>query len=113
MTNEELKKKIVEVVLNSEITGIQIRAITGGYSMSNNIAEALIAAGIGDVAKAEYRAEVAERALDKACKLLKLDCSTMFNKYGCPDERIDLSCTVCRKQWLIEKVEKELAEENK
>ena len=49
MTNEELKKKIVEVVLNSEITGIQIRAITGGYSMANNIADALIAAGIGDV----------------------------------------------------------------
>ena len=49
MTNEELKKKIVEVVLNSEITGIQIRAITGGYSMANNIADALIAAGIGDL----------------------------------------------------------------
>lgn len=46
MTNEEMKKKIVEVVLNSEITGIQIRAITGGYSMANNIAEALIAAGL-------------------------------------------------------------------
>ena len=51
MTNEELKKKIVEVVLNSEITGIQIRAITGGYSMANNIADALIAAGIGDVSE--------------------------------------------------------------
>ena len=46
MTNEELKKKIVEVVLNSEITGIQIRSITGGYSMANNIADALIAAGL-------------------------------------------------------------------
>ena len=84
MTNEELKKKIVEFVLNSEITGIQIRAITGGYSMANNIADALIAAGVGDVKeekfeadhywnmwqgalveleRAERRAEVAERAL--------------------------------------------------
>lgn len=53
MTNEELKKKIVEVVLNSEITGIQIRAITGGYSTANNIADALIAAGIGDVRETE------------------------------------------------------------
>ena len=52
MTNEELKKKIVEVVLNSEITGIQIRAITGGYSMANNIADALIAAGVVD--KSDY-----------------------------------------------------------
>lgn len=85
MNNDELKKKIVEVVLNSEITGIQIRAITGGYSMANNIADALIAAGIGDVKDAEIerkayevasnqyriwfeeqkdRAEVAEKALD-------------------------------------------------
>lgn len=61
MTNEELKKKIVEVVLNSEITGIQIRAITGGYSMANNIADALIAAGIGDVKETQHSAEVAEK----------------------------------------------------
>ena len=46
MTNEELKKKIVEVVLNSEITGIQIRAIMGGVSTANSIADALIAAGL-------------------------------------------------------------------
>lgn len=57
MTNEELKKKIVEVVLNSEITGIQIRAITGGYSMANNIADALISAGIGDVTEWKERAK--------------------------------------------------------
>ena len=56
MNNEELKKKIVEVVLNSEITGIQIRAITGGYSMANNIADAIIAAGIGDVKDVEAEA---------------------------------------------------------
>ena len=64
MTNEELKKKIVEVVLNSEITGIQIRAITGGYSMANNIADALIAANIGDVTAHEAEAEYWE----KICK---------------------------------------------
>lgn len=60
------------------------------------------------LAEAERRAEVFERALDMACELLKLDCSFMFNKLGCPDERMDLSCRVCRKQWLIEKVEKKL-----
>ena len=65
MTDEVLKKKIVEVVLNSEITGIQIRAITGGYSMANNIADALISAGIGDVKETELRAEAAERAFSK------------------------------------------------
>lgn len=63
MTNEELKKKIVEVVLNSEITGIQIRAITGGYSMANNIADALIAAGIGDVSELKKHRVVVEKSL--------------------------------------------------
>ena len=68
MTNEELKKKIVEVVLNSEITGIQIRAITGGYSMANNIADALIAAGYGDVKEIKYRVRRAEKAFYIACR---------------------------------------------
>lgn len=63
MTNDELKKKIVEVVLNSEITGIQIRAITGGYSMANNIADALIAAGIGDVSCLREHRVIAEYSL--------------------------------------------------
>lgn len=70
MTNEELKKKIVEVVLNSEITGIQIRAITGGVSTANSIADVLIAAGIGDVKKAEHRAEKAEKLKNQYCRAL-------------------------------------------
>lgn len=73
MTNDELKKKIVDTIM-------QIK----GYSVlqAEQIANALIAAGIGDVetlrkigvsattkavleaAKAEHRAEVAERALE-------------------------------------------------
>ena len=113
MSNEEPKKKIVEILEETEHEWVEDK---NGYILQifyDKLADALIAAGIGDVKEAEHRAEVLERALDKACKLLKLDCSTMFNKYGCPDERIDLSCTVCRKQWLIEKVEKELAAEGK
>lgn len=34
MTNEELKKKIIEIVLDTEITGIKVRNITGGISMA-------------------------------------------------------------------------------
>lgn len=63
MTNEELKKKIVEIVLDAEITGIQIRAITGGYSMANSIADALIAAGIGDVSELKKHRVVVEKSL--------------------------------------------------
>lgn len=51
MTNEELKKKIVDIVLNVEWTGClgYTHHISGGISVANAIADALIAAGIGDV----------------------------------------------------------------
>ena len=72
MNSDELKKKIVEVVLNSEITGIQIRAITGGYSMANNIADALIAAGIGDVKSLEISdADKEQSSINYYCEMRK------------------------------------------
>lgn len=42
------REKMIEIVLDTEITGIKIRNITGGISTANAIADALIAAGIGD-----------------------------------------------------------------
>lgn len=136
MTNDELKKKIVEVVLNSEITGIQIRAITGGYSMANNIADALIAAGIGDVKEAELerkayevasnqyriwfeeqkdRAEVAERALKNACEDVKETVSFLIEL----SERVDglrvegYLPEESEPKAYINRAEKELAEDGK
>ena len=135
MNNEELKKKIVEIVLNSEITGIQIRNITGGISMANSIADALIATGIGDVKevkfegdhywsmwqgalveleRAEHRSLVAERALYIAC------CEQ--NKHWCVQcdsfTECDTSNEVCieakkHAEELIKQAEKELAEGRK
>ena len=140
MNNEELKKKIVEVVLNSEITGIQIRAITGGYSMANSIADALIAAGIGDVRKrpidptyeeyatqvhnlaieeqkqraraeeAEQRAEIAERALQYAVSEYRCDECPCFD---CNAEiRGSQECIDCICEEYKKQAEKELAEES-
>ena len=139
MTNDELKKKILEIFEKAigdwyeKDDGLFAEGYTpeeGDNRLKAFMADALIAAGLrfGEnftatfdhmalerehelerrLAEAERRAEVFERALDMACELLKLDCSFMFNKLGCPDERMDLSCRVCRKQWLIEKVEKKL-----
>ena len=67
MTNDELKKKIVKVLQELRASkpivpndyGLQIISCT----TDREIADALIAAGIGDVKEAEHRAEVAERAL--------------------------------------------------
>lgn len=51
------RDKIIEIVLNSDITGIKIRNITGGISTANTIADALIAANIGYVSEWKERAE--------------------------------------------------------
>lgn len=66
------REKMIEIVLDTEITGIKLRNITGGISTANAIADALIEAGIGDVT--EYKKTirdlntdvVAYRALSKA-----------------------------------------------
>lgn len=112
MTNEELKKKIVEVVLNSEITGIQVRAITGGYSMANNIADALIAAGIGDVEEAEHRAEIAERALRNITERASCNICDNFSCRYYEGINYDYNAEECIKWWLAQ-AEMELAEERK
>ena len=53
MTNDELKKKIVEILLNVEWAGClgYTYHLIGGMSAANAIADALIEAGIGDVNK--------------------------------------------------------------
>lgn len=65
------RDKIIEIVLNTEITGISLQNIIGGSSLAIDIADALIANGIGDVAEWKRSAEVAEQkykiALEKVC----------------------------------------------
>lgn len=51
------REKMIEIVLDTEITGIKLRNITGGMSTANAIADALIAANIGDVTEWKERAE--------------------------------------------------------
>lgn len=96
MNNEELKKKIVDIALHAEWTDMFGDHNSIGKYAANAIADALIAAGIGDVKSleisdaskeqssinyycemreckdkcraAEHRAEVAERALYNLAK---------------------------------------------
>lgn len=112
MKNEELKKKIGAIVAKSLYDG-------------NNIADALIAAWIGDVKEAEHRAKLAEKALDKAVELAyeyrteadTLSCSScpmgdeLFPK--CKDRGLYKECSKRWKEQLIEQAERELAEEGK
>ena len=124
MTNEELKKKIVEILEETEYEWTEEK---NGYILQifyDKLADALIAVGIGDIREAEHRAQVAERALDKATELAytyrtqddTLSCSS------CPFDSIFDRCKErglyedCSKRWkeeLLQQAEKELAEERK
>ena len=84
MIEQELRDKIIGIVLDVPITGIKIREILGGEAVANNIADALIAVGLGDV-------KVLKRALQIAA------CDSLDYTY---DD-------------FIEQAEKELQEENK
>lgn len=59
MTNDELKKKIAEIMSKTWEEPVPCTA----ERKFERIADALIAAGIGDVKETEHRAEVAERAV--------------------------------------------------
>ena len=72
MTNEELKKKIVEIIINAIWKDAEADYDSTDETEAGSIADALIAAGIGDIREAEYRAEVAERALQIADELGEL-----------------------------------------
>lgn len=54
------REKMIEIVLDTEITGIKLRNITGGMSTANAIADALIAAGFGDVSWWERKCKLCE-----------------------------------------------------
>lgn len=143
MTNEEIKKKIVEVLKDNTREAFSIN----GKSVScydifamqeakiNAIADALIAAGIGDVKeekfesdhywrmwqgslveleRAEHRAARAKRALYKACKDIKDICEYLVKFGGTGAITIEsYAPEQSEPQAYIERAEKELAEEKK
>lgn len=125
MNKEELKKKIIEVLEETEYEWTEQK---NGYILQifyDKLADVLIAAGIGDVKerkfeadhywsmwqgslveleRAEHRAEVAERALLTACVNLIKDEEDNVN--------MELLARVVYTHYL-RKAEKELAEERK
>lgn len=130
MTEQELKEKIVNILTN--LNNVCRKGSVCKYCKYENydncteyaIADALIVAGIGDVSEWKHRAEVAERALDKATELAytyrtqddTLSCSS------CPFDSIFDRCKErglyedCSKRWkeeLLQQAEKELQEERK
>lgn len=125
MSNDELKKKIVDIIQSVKLCTNQancdickydkeIESYTDMSCTTLRIADALIAAGIGDVKEAERRAEVAERALRNAAP--RLNCRGGIGKGFCKVDKCDYyhcnndeGCIEAH----LEQAEKELAEEQK
>lgn len=119
MTNDETKKKIADIIYHTGCTGACCECDYAKISEADTYckallkADALIAAGIGDVSEWKHRAEVAERALYNSC------CEQ--NKHWCAQcdsfAECDTSNEVCieakkHAEELIKQAEKELAEES-
>lgn len=74
MNNEELKKKILSIVRGAMLEADELPFI----ETTDNIADALIAAGIGDVKEAEYRK--ATDVIDEFVERVNLIECEMFHK---------------------------------
>lgn len=121
MNNEELKKKIADIVLGVEWTGClgNTYHISGGMSVANAIADALIAAGIGDISAWKHRAEVAERALRRKCESeadSTCPCDENSDKCKvCAEKRLCSTeyATQCYYEMAIHQAEREIKEEER
>lgn len=133
MSNDELKKKIVKI-LEEGYTPIEYDDWDCGrtyFPTNEDVADALIVAGIGDVAKltdkwrgmlesqakkteeAEHRAEVAERALENACEdiISTTDFLCKLEKTGGVVTVKNYSPDNANAEAYLKRAEKELAEE--
>ena len=82
MNNDELKKKIVEI-LEEGYTPIEYDDGDWGqtyFPTNEDVANALIAAGIGDVKEAEHRAIVAELVVKNLNDIFTFDYQTVFEQ---------------------------------
>lgn len=138
MTNDELKEKIVDILVNckSQECAVEYCAACEGnpcieHCREKEQADALIAAGIGDVetvqkiaasatamavleaAEAEHRAELAERALNKFAENVTCEDCPFFSDCSSLEKMKDfVHQNYCFAEYLRQ-AEKELAEERK
>lgn len=106
MNNDELKKKIVEImskVLEESVPCTAERKF-------ECISDAFIAAGVGDVKETEHRAEVAERALNKFAENVTCEDCPFFSDCSSSEKMKDsVHPNYCYAEYLRQ-AEKELAE---
>ena len=103
MTEQELRKKIVEIVIDSIWKDAEADYDSTDESAARTIADALIEAGIGDV---ERQHDVFKKAYMDFFTKLYLD-----KKFHKNFDSITLGCQIGKFEDMIARAEKELAEE--
>lgn len=99
MKNEDLKKKIIKIVA----------PYVSAWGDDERIADALIAAGIGDAKDAERRAEVAERALEERATYCAME---DFDYFSLTTVAVEARAKELYNGW-VQQAEKDIAEERK
>lgn len=102
MNNEELKKKIVEIIISAIWKDAEADYDSTDETEACSIADALIEAGIGDVKEAEHWSEVVLLALMNSLSLL----SKIQHKIS-----VYIQSKIPSFEEIIDQAEKELAEE--
>ena len=105
MNNEELKKKIVDIALHAEWTDIFGDHNSIGKYAANAIADALIAAGIRDV---EQQHDIFKKTYMNFFERINRD-----NEFRKKFDTVTLGCQIGMFEDILDKTEKELAEERK
>lgn len=110
MNNDELKKKIESIIRNAKRDFAYCVPEEWAVKV---LADALIAAGIGDVKKAERRVARAERAVNKFAENITCEDCPFFSDCASSEKMEDLiHSNYCFAEYLRQ-AEKELAEERK
>lgn len=91
MTNEELKEKILSIVRGAMIEANELPFI----ETTDNIADALIAAGIGDVKEVEYQVKVLKRALRMTVSKIEYLQFQISTRQECPISVPDIEDKDC------------------
>ena len=105
MNNDELKKKIVDIALHAEWTDIFGDHNSIGKYAANAIADALIAAGIRDV---EQQHDIFKKTYMNFFERINRD-----NEFRKKFDTVTLGCQIGMFEDILDKTEKELAEERK
>lgn len=113
MNNEKLKIKIAAILQSRPFENGCGKDVEIGYITALNIADALIAAGIGDVKESENKATAAELVAQAAASTAIKKIAEWKHRVEVYKRALHIAHTSGEFAYYVDKAEKELAEERK